>query len=147
MWTEKGALIGGLEENKDCFSLSLSLLFFWSQMPPDSAPHFYVLSRGKQTEPCSAGTWLFCPLFYGHSEAVSGRGMKSALTGVDVYVSERLPAGDLNSQLQPMHQCLGGVLKCAALHRRGCIMSYASAPLKSLQRWLPEWFDTHVSVM
>lgn len=35
--------------------------FFLPQMAPDTTPHFYALSQGKQTEPCSAGTWLVLP--------------------------------------------------------------------------------------
>lgn len=52
------------------------------------------------------------------------------------------------TQLQPMcWQCLNSPFKCVALHKRVASLFYISASSKSFQRWLPEWRDTHVSVM
>lgn len=45
MWTEKGALIGGLEENKDCFSLSL--FFFFGPKCPQTQLHISTSSVGE----------------------------------------------------------------------------------------------------
>ena len=66
-------------------------------MAPDTTPHFYALSQGKQTEPCSAGTWLVLPpLLWIIWRAVSTRGMELALTGVD-FTSFRTPPCGWNS--------------------------------------------------
>lgn len=124
---------------------TIDLAGFCAQMAADATPHFYALSRGKQTEPCSAGTWLVVPpLLWVIWRAVSTRGMESALTGVDF---EHLPEDDLELNFsQRLFSMSEQPIKNVWHRTKGCIMFYISASSLSFQRWLPEWCDTHVSM-
>lgn len=93
------------------------------QMAPDTTPHFHALSQGKQTEPCSAGTWLVLPpLLWIIWRAVSTRGMELALTGVDFtssntslkVTSNSTSANALKMSEQPIKMCCiaQGVASC-----------------------------------
>lgn len=64
------------------------------QMSPDPTSRFNALSQGKQTEPCSSGTWLVLPPLLW---VISTRGMELALTGVDFTIFEHLSADVANS--------------------------------------------------
>lgn len=92
--------------------------FFFLFFVPQTAPHFYALSWGKQTEPCSAGTWLVLPpLLWIIWRAVSTRGMEAALTAVDFTSSNSTSANALE-------KCLNGPLKCVALQRVASCFTY-----------------------
>lgn len=87
----------------------------------------------------------FAPSFMDNlKERVSTRGMELALTGVDFYVFEHLPADDLKLNFSQRRQSArSNVLHCT----KGLHHVLHSASSKSFQRWLPKWRDTHVSIM
>lgn len=85
MWTEKGS------------NFRFLLLFYFGDNCPQTQLHISMSSVGEsRLDHARQEHGCFAPSFM-DGLAVSRRGMESALTGVDVYVFERLSAGDLNS--------------------------------------------------
>lgn len=86
----------------------------------------------------------FAPSFMDNlKEQVSTRGMELALTGVDFYVFEHLPADDLKLNFsQRRRQCLNSAFKCVALHKGAascftfCIIKIISA-MTAQMTWHP----------
>lgn len=119
----------------------------------EKTPHFYALSQGKQTEPCSAGAWLILPpLLWVIWGAVSTRGMELALTGVDFRLSITATLKmTSNSTSANALICLSSPLKnCVASHGRGlhyllhiCIIKIISA-MTARMKWHPCEYNVNV---
>lgn len=134
----------------------------FAQATADVAPHFYALSQGKQTEPCSAGTWLVLPpLLWVNLKSSQYERHGTSFDWSWLYVFEcRQPSLHPSSRPSRMtpklnfSQCLQNVwaahwivLHCTRCCIMFCFFFNITASWRWFQQWLPKWHDTHVCIM